>query len=121
MSHILITTCTLLLLATTSVMSDVLEVPADHPTINDAIEAAQEGDEILVGPGIWYENLYIRKQITITGSGQGVTVIDGSQPSIFSFGSCVIVSGVFSKSLEPVRIQLQRLKMWREEVRLSSI
>ena len=110
MSHILTTTSALLFLATTSVMSDVLEVPADHPTINGAIDAAQDGDEILVGPGVWYENLYIGKQLTITGSGEGVTVIDGSQPEIFSFGSCVVVSGVFTNSSEPVRLQSLTLR-----------
>ena len=91
-------------------MADVLAVPADHPTIEAAIEAAQDGDEILVAPGVWYENLFVRKQVTITGSGQGVTIIDGSQPAMFSFGSCVVVSGGFSKSNEPVRLQSLTLR-----------
>lgn len=105
-----LTTCALLLLTTASGMCDVLEVPADHPTIEAALEAAQDGDEILVGPGVWYENLSVQKQLTITGSGQGVTIIDGSQPPMYSFGSCVVVSGGFSKSNEPFRLQSLTLR-----------
>ena len=66
MHNFLITFCALYFLTTTSSLADVLQVPDDHPTIQEAIEAAQEGDEILVGPGVWYENLYVNKQLTIT-------------------------------------------------------
>ena len=97
--------CALYFLTTTSSLADVLQVPDDHPTIQEAIEAAQDGDEILVGPGVWYENLYVSKQLTITGSGQGVTIIDGSQPALYSFGSCIVVTGFFTKSNEPFRLQ----------------
>jgi hypothetical protein len=110
MTHLLVTLCVLLLLNAGSSMADVLAVPADHPTIEAAIDAAEDGDEILVAPGVWYENLFVRKQVTITGSGQGVTIIDGSQPAMFSFGSCVVVSGGFSKSNEPVRLQSLTLR-----------
>ncbi len=104
------TALALLLVTTASTMAEVLEVPADHPTIASAVEVAQDGDEIRVAPGVWHENLFIRKQITITGSGQGVTIIDGSQPKMFSFGSCVVVSGAFTKSNEPVRLQSLTLR-----------
>lgn len=110
MTRLLATLCALFLLNAGPSMADVLAVPADHPTIEAAIEAAQDGDEILVAPGVWYENLFVRKQITITGSGQGVTIIDGSQPAMFSFGSCVVISGGFSKSNEPVRLQSLTLR-----------
>ena len=94
----------------TSIHADVIDVPADHPTIESAIEAAQDGDEIRVGPGVWYENLYVNKQVTITGSGQGVTIIDGSQPQLYDFGCCLFVSGFYSKSDEPFRIQSLSLR-----------
>ena len=110
MTHHLVTLCALSLLNAGSSMADVLAVPTDHPTIQDAVEAALEGDEILIGPGVWYENIYVNKQITITGAGQGVTIIDGSQPALFSFGSCVVVAGVFSNSLEPFRLQSLTLR-----------
>ena len=110
MPNLQVTTGILLLLTSASAMCEVLEVPADHPTIEAAMEAAQDGDEILVGPGVWYENLYVQKQLTITGSGQGVTIIDGSQPPTYSFGSCVVISGGFTQSPEPVRLQSLTLR-----------
>ena len=94
----------------TSSVADIIEVPADHPTIQDAVDAAQEGDEIRIGPGVWYENLYVNKQLTMTGSGQGVTIIDGSQPSLYSFGSCLLISGYNTKSNEPFRLQSLSLR-----------
>ena len=110
MTSCLTTLSALLLMTSASATADVLQVPQDHPTIQAAVEAAHDGDEILIGPGVWYENLYVSKQLTITGSGQGVTIIDGSQPELYSFGSCLLVSGFFSKSDEPFRLQSLSLR-----------
>lgn len=49
---------------TTPGLSEVLNVPADFPTIQAAIDASTNGDEIVVGPGVW--------------TGQGNEVIDPS-------------------------------------------
>ena len=106
----LTTTAVLLLSTSTLVMADVLEVPGDHSTIQLALDAAQDGDEILIGPGVWYENLYVNKQLTLTGSGQDVTIIDGSQPQLYSFGSCLLISGFYSKADEPFRIRSLSLR-----------
>ncbi|MEE2681502.1 MAG: hypothetical protein VX641_03930 [Planctomycetota bacterium] len=95
---------------TVSAHADIIDVPGDHPTIEAAVEAALEGDEIRVGPGVWYENLFISKQITITGSGQGVTIIDGSQPQLYDFGSCLVVTGFNSQTNEPFRLQSLTLR-----------
>ncbi len=52
------------------VRADVLDVPADHATIAEAIVAATDGDEIVVAPGLYVENLnYSGKEITIRSSG----------------------------------------------------
>ena len=110
MHSYLTTLCALLLTSTASTTAEVLQVPEEYPTIEAAIEAAQAGDEIRIGPGVWYENLFVSKQLTITGSGQGVTIIDGSQPQLYSFGSCFVVTGFFSKSGDPFRLQSLSLR-----------
>ena len=57
----------------------MLHVPADYPTIQSAIDAAQTGDTIVVDPGTYYENLTIdQKAITLGSSGDvGATILDG--------------------------------------------
>ena len=52
--------------ATLSVAADG---SADHSTIGDALEAAAEGDTILVAPGTYQEALLIDKDVTIRGDG----------------------------------------------------
>ncbi len=53
-------------------------VPADHPTISDAIAASVAGDEIEVAPGIYDENVVIDKNVRIYSSGgPAVTFITG--------------------------------------------
>jgi len=66
--------------------SAVIEVPKDYPTIQAAIDAAVNGDTVLVAPGTYVENIDFKgKAITVSSSGgTTVTVIDGNQ-----FGSVV--------------------------------
>lgn len=61
------------------------QVPSDQfPTIQSAINAAANGDKILVAPGIYNETLTIAKRITLTGSGargERQTAIVGPRPT----------------------------------------
>jgi len=59
----------------------IIQVPGTQPTIQDAINAAMNGDTILVSPGIYNENInFLGKAITVTSvSGPEVTIIDGNQ------------------------------------------
>lgn len=63
-----------------SAAGDTLRVPEDYPTIQAAIDAAAEsGDEILVGPGIYTEQLVIfQKEVAIRSvDGAEATILDG--------------------------------------------
>ena len=56
-------------------------VPADQPTIQDALDAAVGGDEIVVSPGTYVENIdFLGKAVTLRASDPdpAVTIIDGS-------------------------------------------
>lgn len=44
-------------------------VPDDYPTIQDAIDVAEDGDIIQVKSGVYYESIVIDKQITLIGDG----------------------------------------------------
>ena len=57
-----------------------LHVPGDHDTIQAAINAATDGDRVLVGPGTWMERLTIKKKSLelIATAGQDETIIDAS-------------------------------------------
>ncbi len=56
-----------------------IHIPADQPTIQAGIDAAHNGDTVLVSPGTYYENIDFKgKAITVTSSGgSAVTTIDG--------------------------------------------
>jgi parallel beta-helix repeat protein/predicted outer membrane repeat protein len=68
-----------------------IHVPADHSSIQQAIDATGPGDTVLVGPGTYWENISFNgKAITVTSSdGPMKTYIDGSSPPHPDFGSVV--------------------------------
>jgi len=61
-----------------------INVPGNAPTIQAAINAASDGDTVLVAPGTYVENIdFMGKAITVTSSGgPSVTTIDGGQKGI---------------------------------------
>jgi predicted outer membrane repeat protein len=73
--------CLMFAYAGSVALGDTLLVPAQYATIQAAIDAASDGDEVLVSPGT-YESIQVFKQLTITGvEGANVTIIEGSRPT----------------------------------------
>ena len=61
--------------------ASTLRVPSDFPTIQSAIQAAAPDDTILVGPGLYNENLdTLGKRLILIGeAGAQATVVDGGR------------------------------------------
>lgn len=65
------------------VSSDIV-VPIDFPTIQEAIDEANEDDTIKVLPGAYTEQITISKSLTIIGSGAKSTIINA--PAVLNNG-----------------------------------
>ena len=75
------------LVATTSLVfvtpaiADIIHVPNDFPTIQGAIDASVDGDEVVVAPGEYVESIdFLGKTIILRSvHGREVTIIDGNE------------------------------------------
>ncbi|MDP1677197.1 MAG: right-handed parallel beta-helix repeat-containing protein [Bacteroidota bacterium] len=80
---------------------NAIRVPQDQTTIQKGINAAQNGDVVLVSDGTYKENLVIKKKITLASlfyqdkdtSHIAKTIIDGSAPSHSDSMSVVTIDG----------------------------
>jgi parallel beta-helix repeat protein len=52
--------------------------PADFDTIQEAINAASDGDTILVNAGTYYEHVAVNKTLSLVGEDVKTTIIDGN-------------------------------------------
>jgi parallel beta-helix repeat protein len=50
---------------------------ANFQTVQEAINAAQQGDSIIVKSGVYSEHVTVNKSVSIAGEDRGTTVIDG--------------------------------------------
>jgi len=55
---------------------EVIRVPSDYPTIQEAVDAAFAGGIIVVDDGIYYEHVLVNKTLTLIGQNRANTVID---------------------------------------------
>jgi parallel beta-helix repeat protein len=65
-----------------------INVPSDYPTIQEAINNAEEGDTVFVQSGVYYENVILNKSIALVGEDKEKTVIDGNGSGITLKISC---------------------------------
>jgi len=80
-----ITLCITLLFITTSALADIRSVPGSYTTIQEAIDNCNDGDVVIVDPGVYYENInFLGKNIVVTGTDPedpniiAATIIDGN-------------------------------------------
>ncbi|MBL8695130.1 MAG: right-handed parallel beta-helix repeat-containing protein [Planctomycetes bacterium] len=73
--------------------ADILVVPKDHPTIQEAINAAGPGDVVVVRPGIYSGKFQItgKTQITVRAAGKVIVAASGPAPGISIVGSSQII------------------------------
>ncbi|WP_437278312.1 right-handed parallel beta-helix repeat-containing protein [Sorangium sp. So ce375] len=65
-------------------------VPGEYETIQGAIDAADDGDVVHVGPGVYPESiLWEGKAIALVGAGAGATIVDPS-----AGGRCITLNNV---------------------------
>jgi parallel beta-helix repeat protein len=57
--------------------SATIIVPNDYPTIQEAINNANEGDTIIVSAGTYYENIVLHKSVNLLGESSYTTILDG--------------------------------------------
>ena len=78
---------------------NIINVPADYPAIQSAINAANSGDTVLVAPGTYVENINFNgKAIIVTSSnGPAATIVDGNHNgTVVTFNHSETLSSVLN-------------------------
>ncbi len=72
--------CAVTVLAVSTAQGAIINVPGDEPTIQAGIDAAVDGDEVVVAPGTYLESIdFLGKAIWLRSSaGAELTMIDGT-------------------------------------------
>ena len=65
----------LLTLITKTIYAVTIHVPADKPSIQEAIDSAKLGDTVQVASGEYRESISISKDISLIGAGAEKTII----------------------------------------------
>jgi uncharacterized repeat protein (TIGR02543 family) len=59
--------------------SATIYVPDSYGTIQGAVNAANPGDTIIVRPGIYIENVFLNKTLTLIGEDRNATIVSGGR------------------------------------------
>jgi nitrous oxidase accessory protein len=72
-----------------------ITVPDDYPTIQEAINHADNGDTIVVKAGTYYEHIVVNNSVSLIGENKETTIIDGNATGtvVSITANSVIVSG----------------------------
>lgn len=54
-----------------------ITVPDDYPTIQEAVNAANEGDIVFVRIGTYYEHVVVNKTVSLVGEDVSAAIVDG--------------------------------------------
>jgi len=93
-------TASVAILTAAAASASTLDVPGDYATIQDAMDAAQAGDEVVVAPGTYHESFAFKNaHVTVRSShGAESTILDGSQGqpyalAFFNLGTSGVLGG----------------------------
>jgi parallel beta-helix repeat protein len=75
--------------------SSTITVPDEYPSIQEAINAAHEGDTVYVKAGQYVESITVNKTVNLVGEDRATTIIDGNVAPVVVLvqASCVNISG----------------------------
>jgi len=78
--------------------------PADFHTIQEAINAANDGDTIFVSSGMYYENVVVNKTVLLIGENRETTIVDGSGIGVVVIvkANSSIINGLTVRNSGPV-------------------
>ncbi|MBW1743728.1 MAG: right-handed parallel beta-helix repeat-containing protein [Deltaproteobacteria bacterium] len=91
-SCFLLTIIVTLTLHASIVLGDTWNVPGDYLTIQGAVDAASDGDTIVIASGTYNEyDITIDKSLTIQGAGMGITIVEGQYMGrVFNIGNYTV-------------------------------
>ncbi len=99
--------CFIFLIAPIKSIADTLNVPSEYSTIQGAIDAANDGDTVLVAPGTYFENInmddFVNKNIILESSnGPEVTIIDGGSDGTTITGPVISITTSLPENSSPI-------------------
>jgi hypothetical protein len=105
-------------------LAAIIHVPADHPTIQAAVDAAVPYDTVLVAPGRYVENILIEQKPLYLASHYVLaadtgfittTILDGSQPTSSDSGSVIRIIDCDVSVVEGFTITGGTGTVWRDQ------